>query len=102
MAHKRPFRFGVAPFGTESRKDWVEQARKIEDLGYSTMLMPDHFGEKRALQGATRYEDTLRELREKYEEEVQRAEKKFLKDNEIFDRQRSEALKRTIKQVKAD
>lgn len=43
MANKRPFRFGVAPFDAESRKEWVEQARKIEDMGYSTLLMPDHF-----------------------------------------------------------
>jgi hypothetical protein len=50
---------------------------------------------KLPLQGAARYEDSLRELREKYEEEVQRAEKKFLKDSEMFDQQRSEALKRT-------
>jgi preprotein translocase subunit SecA len=46
-------------------------------------------------QGAVRYEDSLRELREKYEEEVQRAEKKLLKDGEAFDQQRGEALKRT-------
>ena len=46
-------------------------------------------------QGAARYEDALRELREKYDEEVQRAEKKYLKEGETFDQQRSEALKRT-------
>jgi hypothetical protein len=37
----------------------------------------------------------LRELREKYDEEVQSAEKKYLKEGETFDQQRSEALKRT-------
>ena len=46
-------------------------------------------------QGAARYEDALRELREKYEEEVQRAEKKYLAEGEIFQQKRSEALKRT-------
>ena len=46
-------------------------------------------------QGAARYEDALRELREKYDEEVQSAEKKYLKEGETFDQQRSEALKRT-------
>ncbi|HXF76795.1 MAG TPA: preprotein translocase subunit SecA [Methylomirabilota bacterium] len=46
-------------------------------------------------QGAARYEDALRELREKYEEEVQRAEKKYLAEGELFQQKRSEALKRT-------
>jgi preprotein translocase SecA subunit len=46
-------------------------------------------------QGAARYEDALRELREKYEEEVQKAEKKYVKDGEIFQQKRGEALKRT-------
>ena len=46
-------------------------------------------------QGAARYEDSLRELREKYDEEVQRAEKKLHKEGEAFDQQRGEALKRT-------
>ncbi len=49
---------------------------------------------KLPLQGATRYEDTLRELREKYEEEVQKAEKKYRKEGEAYEQQRSEALKR--------
>src|SRR5213594_1271875 len=46
-------------------------------------------------QGAARYEDALRELREKYEEEVQKAEKQYVKDGEIFQQKRGEALKRT-------
>src|SRR6476619_6607432 len=46
-------------------------------------------------QGAARYEDALRELRKKNDEEVQSAEKKYLKEGETFDQQRSEALKRT-------
>jgi preprotein translocase subunit SecA len=46
-------------------------------------------------QGTARYEDALRELREKYEEEVQKAEKKYLHDGEVFDQQRGDALKRT-------
>ncbi len=45
-------------------------------------------------QGATRYEDTLRELREKYEEEVQRAEKKYQKEGALYDQQRSDSLKK--------
>jgi preprotein translocase SecA subunit len=46
-------------------------------------------------QGAARYEDALRELREKYDEDVQRAEKKLLTEGAAFDQQRGEALKRT-------
>ncbi|HWO40261.1 MAG TPA: preprotein translocase subunit SecA [Candidatus Eisenbacteria bacterium] len=44
--------------------------------------------------GASRYEDALRELREKYDEEVQRAEKRYVAEAEVFQQQRSEALKR--------
>jgi probable F420-dependent oxidoreductase len=47
---KHPFRFAAqlsgSPDGTA--KGWVEQARKAEDLGYSTLLMPDHFDEQYA------------------------------------------------------
>ncbi len=46
----RPFRFAVqlssAPGPTGAA--WAEQARKAEDLGYSALLMPDHFGEQLA------------------------------------------------------
>src|SRR5262249_24955021 len=45
-------------------------------------------------QGAARYEDTLRELRERYEEDVQKAEKKYRKEGEAYEQQRSDALKR--------
>jgi probable F420-dependent oxidoreductase len=31
-----------------SARSWAEQARKAEDLGYGTLLMPDHFGEQLA------------------------------------------------------
>jgi preprotein translocase SecA subunit len=44
--------------------------------------------------GAGRYEDALRELREKYDEEVQKAEKRYIKEGELYEQQRSEALKR--------
>src|SRR5579872_4705395 len=50
MAHPRTFRFAAqlstAPDGTAA--SWAEQARKAEDLGYSTLLMPDHFGDQLA------------------------------------------------------
>ncbi|HEX5478930.1 MAG TPA: TIGR03621 family F420-dependent LLM class oxidoreductase [Dehalococcoidia bacterium] len=40
----RKFRFGAQisrPAG-----DWIETARKCEDLGYSTLFMPDHFDDQ--------------------------------------------------------
>ena len=50
MAHDRRFRFAAqlskAPDG--SARSWAEQARKAEDLGYSALLMPDHFGDQLA------------------------------------------------------
>lgn len=42
MTTQQLFRFGVAYRSAESRADWVEQARKIESLGYSIMLATDH------------------------------------------------------------
>lgn len=38
-----PFRFGVQLAEATSGQAWVDQARKLEDLGYSTLFMPDHF-----------------------------------------------------------
>ncbi len=43
QSEHRPFRFGVQVNGTGSRSEWVEMARKVESLGYSTLTMPDHF-----------------------------------------------------------
>jgi preprotein translocase SecA subunit len=50
---------------------------------------------KLPVRGATRYEDALRELREKYEDEIQKAEKLYVAEGEIYQQQRSEALKRS-------
>lgn len=48
MARDRRFRFAVqlskAPEGNAS--SWAAQARKAEDLGYSAILMPDHFDDQ--------------------------------------------------------
>ncbi|MCP4223909.1 MAG: TIGR03621 family F420-dependent LLM class oxidoreductase, partial [Actinomycetia bacterium] len=44
----RPFRFGVQTKAASSRAEWVELARKIEDRGYSTVTMPDHFDDQLA------------------------------------------------------
>jgi probable F420-dependent oxidoreductase len=40
---QRPFRFGVQLSGPPDAKGWVEAIRRIEDLGYATATMPDHF-----------------------------------------------------------
>ena len=62
---------------SDMENEWISRAAKLP------------------IEGAARYEDALRELREKYEEEVQRAEKKYIKEGEIFEQQRGDALKRT-------
>jgi probable F420-dependent oxidoreductase len=43
----RPFRFGVSG-GRATRNEWLDLARKADDLGYSTLLLPDHFGRQLA------------------------------------------------------
>ena len=43
MAHDRKFRFGVQATGAASAQDWSAKARRIEDLGFSTLYTPDHF-----------------------------------------------------------
>lgn len=37
-----PFRFGVRTTGARSAETWVARARRAEELGYSSLLMPDH------------------------------------------------------------
>ena len=45
----RSFRFGVQASGRGMiRDDWVALARRAEDLGYSTLTIPDHFGDQLA------------------------------------------------------
>ncbi len=46
MAHK--FRFGIQTSRAGSAQEWTEKARKIEDLGFSTLFIPDHFGDQYA------------------------------------------------------
>ncbi len=48
MAALHPFRFGLSLAGFDHGHDWAETARRIEDLGYSTMLVPDHLGDQLA------------------------------------------------------
>lgn len=42
----KPFRFAVQTHAAGSGKEWRETARKIESLGYSTLYVPDHFGDQ--------------------------------------------------------
>ena len=41
-----PFRFGVQLSRADSAAAWRATARKIEDLGYSTLFIPDHFDDQ--------------------------------------------------------
>ncbi len=42
----RPFRFSVQLSGAPSGKAWRDQVRKVEELGYTTLYLPDHFGDQ--------------------------------------------------------
>jgi probable F420-dependent oxidoreductase len=61
---KHKFRFGVTSSGAESATDWKKKVKKIEELGYSTFLVPDHFKEQiatiPALAMAAAYTENLR------------------------------------------
>src|SRR4029079_8597698 len=46
MAHPRKFRFGVQASTASSGPEWAALARKAEDLGYSSLFLPDHFGDQ--------------------------------------------------------
>jgi len=41
-----PFRFGVQLSNASSGASWRKLARTVEDLGYSTLFLPDHFGDQ--------------------------------------------------------
>jgi probable F420-dependent oxidoreductase len=47
VTHRR-FRFGVLVSNAHSAADWRETARRAEDLGFSTLLIADHFGRQLA------------------------------------------------------
>jgi probable F420-dependent oxidoreductase len=44
----RPFRFGVQTKTASSRAEWFDLIRSIDDLGYDTVTMPDHFDDQMA------------------------------------------------------
>ncbi len=48
MAHDRRFRFGVQISTATSADEWSTMARRAEELGFSSVFMPDHFGEQLA------------------------------------------------------
>ena len=48
MANLRPFRFGVIVYQAKSKDEWVAKARRAENLGYSTFLVPDHLEDQLA------------------------------------------------------
>jgi probable F420-dependent oxidoreductase len=64
MTTQRPFRFGVQASTASDGGTWVAMARKVESLGYSTLTMPDHFGDQLApvpaLMAAAAATETLR------------------------------------------
>jgi probable F420-dependent oxidoreductase len=64
MGTDRSFRFGVQLANARSAAEWAELARKAEDLGFSTLFVPDHFGDQLAplpaLMAAASATETLR------------------------------------------
>jgi probable F420-dependent oxidoreductase len=46
VSKPRPFRFGVEEHRAASATEWREKARIAESLGYSTLFLPDHFGDQ--------------------------------------------------------
>ena len=62
---------------SDMENEWISRAAKLP------------------FQGAKRYEDALRDLRETYEDEIKRAEERYQKDGQIHEQQRGEALKKS-------
>jgi probable F420-dependent oxidoreductase len=48
MVSDRKFRFGAQCSYAGSGADWAAKARRLEDLGYSTLCTPDHFDDQLA------------------------------------------------------
>lgn len=48
MTAHRPFRFGIQASTASSRTEWVDLAKRAEANGFSTLTMPDHFGDQLA------------------------------------------------------
>src|SRR5215212_284118 len=43
MGKQRPLRFGAGTRTVTSRQEWIDTVRWMEDVGYSTVMAPDHF-----------------------------------------------------------
>jgi alkanesulfonate monooxygenase SsuD/methylene tetrahydromethanopterin reductase-like flavin-dependent oxidoreductase (luciferase family) len=43
---ERPFRFGLQVARAESRQAWQDEARRAEDLGFDTIVVPDHIADE--------------------------------------------------------
>lgn len=39
----RPFRFAIQAFSSPTKREWIELARKVEDSGFSTLHVADHY-----------------------------------------------------------
>ncbi|MCB1030294.1 MAG: TIGR03621 family F420-dependent LLM class oxidoreductase [Acidimicrobiales bacterium] len=48
MAHPRRFRFGIQMATAPTGERWAELARRCEDLGFDSLVLPDHFGDQLA------------------------------------------------------
>lgn len=48
MANDRRFRFGVQCSFAGSGKEWAAKAARVEELGYATLCVPDHFDDQLA------------------------------------------------------
>ncbi len=48
MGHPRTFRFGVQLATATDGADWAATARRYESMGFSTLFLPDHFGDQLA------------------------------------------------------
>ena len=46
MAHPRRFRFGAELHAPFAGLTWAESVQRVEELGYSTLFVPDHFSEQ--------------------------------------------------------
>ena len=46
MTHPRKFRFAVHTSAAPDGKTWMNEARRYEDLGFSTLLLRDHFDDQ--------------------------------------------------------
>ena len=46
MRSVKPFRFGIQTSSAPTAQAWRDRARQAEDLGYSSIYIPDHFGDQ--------------------------------------------------------